>query len=298
MKDGDATLEDQREMAEESLRSYDCLDDFLEGAPSNLMFYFFHRRPAFMAQRVMTKWNRENLDDYILISASRGFLSRQDCFFVSHFWHSQEHPDPNGEYLRLHQIELMNQEWSYIWVDWTCIPQTPRSPLEEGYFYRSLDTVSHLIRECGFSYFYPPFAPRMWILYEVAEYLLTSSKSQFHTSDIQTFVEHVEEMVRDGVRTVFDKYDYGCAQSYDRQFLTSWLEVLVLLTRLQRKSRFDEDDVRRMMNNITWFSKTRIIFLRNRTGAPLIFERFNGIMSINGVRMVFTPFPDRTRYVS
>lgn len=98
----------------------------------------------------------------------------------------------------------------------------------EKYFRRTLATVSGIIRNCAFVWFYPPFEARLWILYEIAEYTLTCSDSFMLTADIQHFVDHVGEMVRDGVRQVLNRYDYKCTFEYDRALLTSRLELLVL----------------------------------------------------------------------
>ena len=193
----------------------------------------------------MTKWSRDVLDNYVLLPATPGFVSRRECFFVSHFWRTQEHPDPDGVYLRLHQAELQPQHWSYIWVDWTCIPQSPHSQAEEAYFLRSLETMSGIIRNCGFAWFYPPFEARMWILYEVTEFALTSSEDFEATPDIREFKDHVQEMVQTSVRSVLDKYSYRCTYDRDKAFLTSWLEILVLLTKL----RIGIVDIRRLMDD-------------------------------------------------
>ena len=58
------------------------------------------------------------------------------------------------------------------------MPQTPRLLPEEAYFNRCLRTMSGIIHNCGFIYFYPPFEPRLWIMYEITEYVLTSRRLQ------------------------------------------------------------------------------------------------------------------------
>jgi hypothetical protein len=119
----------------ELLQKCSSLDDFLSGAAAGgfMMVWFFQRREAFLSQETMTKWSRNALDDYVLLPATDGFVSRKECFFVSHFWRTQEHPDPDGECLRLLQAELQSQHWLYIWVDWTCTPQSPQ-PGRRGIF--------------------------------------------------------------------------------------------------------------------------------------------------------------------
>jgi hypothetical protein len=47
----------------------------------------------------MAKWSQNDLDDYILIPAAEGFVLQQSCLFVSHFWRTKDHPDPDGVYL-------------------------------------------------------------------------------------------------------------------------------------------------------------------------------------------------------
>jgi hypothetical protein len=238
------------------------LDDFLAQAGKPLMIWFFQRRRSFMLQKCLKKclkkWSSDELDDYVLLPASHGFVMRSDSFFVSHFWRTQDHPDPDGEYLRLHQAELEPQTWSYIWIDWTCMPQSPRSSSEEAYFHHSLRTMSGIIRNCGFTYFYPPFEPRLWILYEIAEFVLTSSSGNVvDTPDIQVFRQHINEMLETGVRATLLKHGYRCSFDRDRQYLTSWLELLVLLKRLN----FNIDDVRRIMDYMTWQNTTQRFIL-------------------------------------
>ena len=146
---------------EEILQSCLCLEDFFEKTSTSLMFWFFQRREAFMSQSSLAKWSRDRLDCYVLLLASSGFVSRADCFFVSHFWRGQDRPRPNGKFLRLNQSELSVQEWSYIWIDWTCMPKSPRNSLEEAYFLRALATMSGLIRNCGSAWFYSAFETRL-----------------------------------------------------------------------------------------------------------------------------------------
>ncbi|KFY33102.1 hypothetical protein V495_08431 [Pseudogymnoascus sp. VKM F-4514 (FW-929)] len=261
------------------------LDDFFKQNGKPQVFWFFQQRSAFMSQERMKKWSRNELDDYILLPASPGFVSRRDCFFVSHFWQTQEDPDPDGEYLRLHQAELEPQAWSYIWVDWTCMPQSPRLPREQVYFRRCLGTMSGIIRNCGFIYFYPPFKPRLWILYEITEFALTSSGEIAITPDIKLFLQHMDEMVTIGVQPTLAKHGYCCSFDHDRQYLTSWLELLVLLRRLD----FDVDRVRRIMDTVTWLKSSHVF---NYLGASVAeLNMFEGTLVLDGERHTFTPFP-------
>ncbi|KAE9376299.1 hypothetical protein N431DRAFT_479602 [Stipitochalara longipes BDJ] len=271
-----------KDFARSTLEARYSLDDFLSQCERSLMFWFFQRRSAFTSQKRMKKWSRDDLDDYVLLPASPGFVTRLDCFFVSHFWRTQDHPDPDGEYLRLHQAELESQTWSYIWVDWTCMPQSPRLLPEEAYFHCCLRTMSGIIRNCGFSYFYPPFEPRLWILYEITEYVLTSDGGIGKTSDIEPFLKNIDEMFEIGVQATLTKHGYRCSYGRDRQFLTSWLELLVLLKRVH----FNTDSIRCIMDNMTWHPTAQTQFY-----SEVQLRRFEGTLLVQGEMHTFTPFP-------
>ncbi|KAK7216561.1 hypothetical protein V2G26_004564 [Clonostachys chloroleuca] len=106
------------------------------------------------------------------------------------------------------------------------------------------------------------------------------------TSDIKTFADHIDEMLNLGVEAVLNKYGYECSHNRDKEFLTSWLEVLVLL----RKLSLDIDDVRRLLGCLTWSPSTGVIMLLALNGL-VVFHRFEGTLTLNGVPFEFTPFP-------
>ena len=166
------------------------------------------------------------------------------------------------------------------------MPQKPRSELEQTYFFRSLATMSGIIRNCGFIWFYPPFEPRLWILYEVAENTLTCDGDLPDTVDIKPFTSHVQEMLSSSVQAVLKKYDYKSTYARDKAFLTSWLEFLVLLKKLQ----VDTIDLRRIMDHLTWGPKTKVIYYGTPEG-HLHIQRFEGSVTRNGEIFNFTPFP-------
>lgn len=64
------------------LRQYHSLDNFLQDG-RHLMFWFFQQRSAFMSQNRIKKWSPDELDDYLLLPASPGFVMRQDCFSLA-----------------------------------------------------------------------------------------------------------------------------------------------------------------------------------------------------------------------
>ncbi|KAK1478698.1 hypothetical protein CTAM01_14980 [Colletotrichum tamarilloi] len=268
------------------LQNYKSLDDFLRSPRELPLFWFFQRREAFLSQQTFTKWNRDRLEDYVLLPALNNFVMRSECFFVSHFWTTSNDPDPDGSCLRLHQKELGVQSWSHIWVDWTCLPQYPRTESEEEYFLRGLETMPGIIRNCGFSWFYPGFEPRLWILYEIAEYTLTCDGGIEEFEDNQEFVKHIQEMQETSVPSVLRKYGYRCSDERDKDYLTSCLEILVYLIRFG----IDMGEVRRLMSHVLWFSFTPDIMYQSHLGLVQIW-RFEGALEFQGQRYEFTPFP-------
>ena len=259
------------------------LDTFLSETSGCIMFWFFHLRSAFTSQARLRKWSRDHLDEYVLLPACPGFVMRADCFFISHFWQQPHDPDPKGVVLRLNQTVLAPQSWSYIWIDWTCMPQAPRSAAEERYFLRCLPTMSGIIRNCGFNYFYPAFEPRLWILYEVAEFILTSMGSIPPTRDITSFLQHVDEMVHVGVQTTLDKYGYKSSYERDKEYLIPWLELLVLLHKLG----FHIQTVRDVMDYMTWHPAVQVILIVG----VIELKKFEGVLVVNGEKYRFTAFP-------
>lgn len=279
---------------EEVLNSIATLDDLLN---HHAVFYFFLTRDAFLNADRMKKWNSDSLDDYILLIGCSVPLNvnRDDCIFVSHYWISSDDPDPNAEYLRKIQGDTRQTEWSYLWIDWSCVPQRPRSNPGANYSTRILRTVPFLVRNCSYMFFYPPFEPRLWILYETAEYMLTSINSMEVYRDNRTFVNHVQEMMKIGVRPVLEKYGYRCSVSRDRKLLTAWLEVLVTM----RKLKLEPDSVvdmitkRHILDSIIWHAQTKagVLLQALTSGKTVELNVRKGYVEFEGQRHAFTPFP-------
>ena len=231
--------------------------------------------------------NAHSLEDYILMPWGQGVINRIDCIFISHFWTSQTEPNLNGQYLRLLQRDLSQAEWSFVWVDWTCAPQAPRNSLEAKYFARLLETVSYLIRQCSFMYYYPPFQPKLWILYEVAECTFTCLQGMPSTPDAQKFLEHMNEIIKFGVRLVLDKYGYRCTRPQDTLFLTARLELLVIVETLG----LDIMTKRWVLDNLTWQPSMNIHLILNN-GITLSVNLKEGNLQYGQAEYEFTPFRD------
>src|SRR5438034_4785708 len=189
----------------------------IEAVLESQQFWFFQIKEAFVRQNLFTKWDPNRLDEYILLPAECGFVSNRDCFFISHYWRTHEHPDPEGEDLRLCREDLETAEYSYIWVDWTCMPQVPRTEMQQRYFKRMLRRVPIIMTNCGFQWRYPKFEPRAWILLEAADLFLNHSvMGELDVpDDMKRFQSHVTQMLIAGVSRVTERYGYKCADEDD-----------------------------------------------------------------------------------
>jgi len=143
-----------------------------------------------MRQNHFMKWDPKHLDEYILLPIDYGFANNKDCFFVSHYWHTMGHPDPEGKDMSFFRTELKEEEWSYIWLDWTCMPQVPRTDAEYRYFKRMLRCIPMVVRDCAFMWKFPRHEPRAWVLFEVAEFILCHAaySNSILEDDVKPFV--------------------------------------------------------------------------------------------------------------
>ena len=195
------------------------------------LFWFFQHRESFMKQTRFLKFDVHHLDNYILLPMEDGYINKKDCFYVSHFWRSKEVPDPLGEDFRLVQKDLSSQSWQYVWVDWTCLPQNSGNAAERVYADKMLTRTPTLMRECGLEWRYPEFQPRLWILVEVAQYMLTT-RSYVSTPDMKPFIDDVITMKREGVHKIITQRGYKCSEPRDQQLLTGWLELLLIMSKI------------------------------------------------------------------
>ncbi|KAK7460684.1 hypothetical protein VKT23_009399 [Stygiomarasmius scandens] len=259
-----------------TLQGLHSVEDLL----SNGEFWFFQLRESFIRQNLLIKWDPDNLDAYILLPINYGFVNNRECFFVSHYWHTREHPDPTGRDMDLFREDMGSVEWSYVWVDWTCMPQSPRNKVQQEYFKKMLGFIPSLVRDCAFEWRFATFERRAWILSEVAEYVL-NHKEYTITDDVKPFISHLTEMLADGVRPVISRHKYACTNGSDMEFLIGWLELLVILYRIIpdvsiRQTIFD-------MINRGYVGSFSLIEL------GLYIDKSKGIISYKGVEYKFTP---------
>jgi len=93
-------------------------------------------------------------------------------YFVSHRWLSADHPDPTGQQFSLLKRAILPN--AYYWIDYACMPQRPRTDVEEEQFRARLKWMPSLLfdrnvivlRCLGDGYF-----DRAWCFFE----LLTAS---------------------------------------------------------------------------------------------------------------------------
>lgn len=254
----------------------------LESLLQNGKFWFFQHRESFTQQTFMMKWNPDHLDAYVLFPRIDGFVNKQDCFFISHYWRTPQHPDPEGQDMRDFLHDLRQLEWSYIWVDWTCLPQPPRSEIQKAYFKRMLQFIPILIRECAMEWRFPAFEPRAWVLFETAEYLLTHLGPLTVTEDIVPFFSHTVEMSNEGVRAVISKYGYVCTNSSDLTLIIGWLELLIILTRVI-------PNVSTRRDILDWIDKEEVGSYTLFDEGRIEVDKSKGIISCNGTKFEFTP---------
>ncbi|KAF7378456.1 hypothetical protein MSAN_00272700 [Mycena sanguinolenta] len=190
---------DNYSTAFENYRSRICNLGSVEDVLKCRSYWFFQLRTSFLSQDRFLKFDLSRLDEYILLPIDYGWANNHDCYFISHYWRTASHPDPDGTDLRMFQQDLVSDTlWSFVWIDWTCAPQVgvdgKRTPLEEYYFELMLQCIPMLVRDCAFEWRFPAWEPRAWILYEVAEYILGHTK-YVETEDNRPFRLHVEEML-------------------------------------------------------------------------------------------------------
>ncbi|KAK6346703.1 hypothetical protein TWF696_006819 [Orbilia brochopaga] len=184
-------------------------------------------------QKGFRKWHPEELKDYIVIPVE-GFANETDCIFTSHYWHEPGNPDRQGKDLQPLQQLLRDGYWNkaaYFWVDFTCLPQWERTEAEELYFRRTLKTIPRLVRDCCFTWHFLDFQPRLWVLFETAEFTRNRSRPVSH-ADMEPFAKHLREMKCYGVKYVLNRNGYKCTNQGDRDLVVGWLEILLILERI------------------------------------------------------------------
>jgi tetratricopeptide (TPR) repeat protein len=267
----------------QTLRGLDSLDDFLN--QEDRQYWFFQLRKAFMRQRTFQKWDPAHLNDYILLPVEGSFANEEYCMFVSHYWHRHGNPDPEGVDLRKLQEQLDQGYWgqtAYFWVDFTCLPQWERTESQEKYFRRALLSIPKLVRDCSFTWHFSDFQPRLWVLFETAEFVRNRSRP-IPLDDIRPFITHLREMKGYGVRYVLNRHGYRCTNQGDRELVIGWLELLLILSRLVPSIR-----IRRAILNAVDDSKVRSC---HHEESGITVNKEAGIITVHENSYEFSPIP-------
>jgi tetratricopeptide (TPR) repeat protein len=246
-------------------------------------YWFFQLREAFLRQRAFRKWSSDHLHDYILLPIENGFANPNVCVFLSHFWHEVKNPDQHGSDLKPVQDCLNDGLWptaAFFWVDFTCLPQMPRTEPQNTYFSRALKSISRLVRDCAFTWQFPQFRPRLWVLLEAAEF--TRNRAQpISRQDMDPFMRHLREMKGYGVRYVLNRHGYRCTNRSDRELVVGWLEILLILSRLVINIRTRRD----ILNAIDKFS-VRSCYHEE---LGIAIDKEKGLVTLDGRTWDFTP---------
>lgn len=249
-----------------------------------------------MSQSKILQWSSASFENYVLISGGSGFVNNKQCTFISHFWRKKEDPDPEGIDLSLLQADLRDlrddlEPSTYIWVDWTCLPQAPRTAAEDFYFQRMLRRIPALVQDCSFLWSFPEFKPRAWVLYEVATFTLNHSHgyiSRRFPDDIEPYLHHVQDMVKDGVAPTLRRHGYKCTNESDLKLVTSWLEILVILFKnVKGETRHQMTNIRSQIMRQVCKSFIRVDyhFLKVR------IDKKAGTLILDGITHKFSPIP-------
>ena len=94
-----------------------------------------------------------------------GLIKFDDCVIISHRWLSQDNPDPDQA--QFNDISKINCK--YIFYDYSCLPQYPRTEEEECHFRNDLSKIDELYRYYPVhKIIYDDYYKRGWCVFESA----------------------------------------------------------------------------------------------------------------------------------
>ena len=140
-------------------------------------------------------------------------------YYVSHRWEDKAHPFPAGrtgglseKLAALLTVLEENIMISHVWIDYACLPQGAMSPIEEDFFYSSLESISFLyLTQSVVLMIDLEFSSRFWCCYE--GFFATHKASS--TGIVTQTPSEID------ARTIFK--EYGAANGYLRElFLQIW----------------------------------------------------------------------------
>lgn len=105
---------------------------------------------------------------------------REGKHFISHRWFSPTHPDPDGKQLAL--LRPCLEADSFYWVDFSCIPQKPRTQQEESLFRDSISWLPSLMFNMNFivlRFEDDGYVDRAWCFFELLAATVLSHQIRF-----------------------------------------------------------------------------------------------------------------------
>jgi hypothetical protein len=109
------------------VQDYSCAEDFLLIKGSDLLPY----------SKLQNYRDIKNL-----LKSNKEIDPTSEKYFVSHRWFSSDQPDPSGIILSL--LKKYIQPEAYYWIDYTCMPQKPRTEEEHKLFREHLKWLPSL----------------------------------------------------------------------------------------------------------------------------------------------------------
>ena len=101
------------------------------------------------------------------------------------------------------------------------------------------------------------------------------------TDDIRPFISHLGEMTKNGVKAVISKYNYACTNKGDMTLLIGWLELLVILHRVDL-------DVSQRQDILDLVQRAEVGSI-SIPPIGLEIDKNEGFVLYKGVRYEFTP---------
>ena len=152
--------------SDRTLRVWDCPDGLVEAVRASMRareeelnnectFFFLDAAyvraldgplPVFQEVQRLGKLTRVTIKLREVVRAAY----RKHTLVVSHRWEEPTLPDAKGEQLRVLKAHLdAHSEIERVWIDWSCMPQGERTPVEATDFKRMLPRINMLYLGCS-----------------------------------------------------------------------------------------------------------------------------------------------------
>jgi hypothetical protein len=122
----------------------------------------------FVAVGIPRSAEQAHMPLYGWVTTESNFKEAGVVHFISHRWESPDHPDPDGT--QLAQIKAEFSDDALIWLDYSCLPQEPRTAIEDEAFREAIDSIPTLIEKTWFTVVgrnIQSYGQRAWCQFEV-----------------------------------------------------------------------------------------------------------------------------------